>query len=341
MKTTILYISSNLRNTYIKLHKDVIFNASFLTGWYEKDFQKIFKISTVYKPSKTDILYLLPKVIIPRNKLKNICTNENINVTKKFKESNIIICNNLSLNSIVHNYKYYQVNTEIFKKFITLDIFKSHPDSIRISTFLNDYKEEALFIDYYLMDMLNRKLNVDYDSINFCSPHSDCEELLDFIIDKPIYDESDLSEYLTTTDSIIINKESYDQLTLMFNSKQDLSLAMSVMTNCNYSASYAYLLLLLHLNRDAIYYSDNLKNVDFAYFLYCMGLNHKINLDKDFLIFLLKLKNQFNTTNLDIIIPHIKHEITNSIATNTFIVKTITLNEDLLTDLGTNYTYTF
>jgi hypothetical protein len=114
---------------------------------------------------------------------------------------------------------------------------------------------------------------------------------------------------------------------------------MEILANCKYSASLPYMLLLFKDFSGYMYNSSTKNHVNFKSLVNWLGGNifHRNNIDD--LCDILKDKGQLTPDKLDIFLNHSHQDILDRGDTRYFKVKTITLDEEELANLNTNYTF--
>jgi uncharacterized membrane protein YheB (UPF0754 family) len=133
----------------------------------------------------------------------------------------------------------------------------------------------------------------------------------------------------------------YDQLADMFNSSDSDNhiLAMEIMANSNYKDSLLYLEILFKEFEGQMYNSNTRKHVNFKSLLGYLGKENSMNTNLNDVMNSLTNKGVLTTDMLDILMTRYYTEIQRSGDNNYFKVKTVTVNEDTLALLNTNYTY--
>ena len=169
----------------------------------------------------------------------------------------------------------------------------------------------------------------------------DFTELGKAIEGKIIYEESTIIDKLNGQDASVIDAVMFEQLSTMFKSSDsdNCVLGMEILANCKYSASLPYMLLLFKEFSGQMYNSNTKNHVNFKSLVNWLGGNILHRNDIDELCDILKDKGQLTPDRLNIFLDHSHQDILNRGNSRYFKVKTITLDEEILASLNTNYTY--
>jgi predicted transcriptional regulator len=149
-----------------------------------------------------------------------------------------------------------------------------------------------------------------------------------------------LLDKLNGHDAVVINEEVFDQLSSMFKSSDadNHVLAMEIMANSNYTESLLYLEMLFHEYHNIMRHNHTRGHVNFK------SLLSYLNKDKNYfhttvddMINSLLRKKVLTVDMVNIILSKYHDEVSHG--TSYFKVKTLTLSEEYLKFLNTNYLY--
>lgn len=311
---------------------------------------------TEYTPQIGDKIYFLPGVNIPRVKLKDLNVDYNIKIVRDPAEADVVFAGDYSFNKMSDNSWKYKLKTDYFRKFLTA--CAPYMDSVSynvLSAQLDTYTEPVVVMNHgslsvirdynfpayrNLVKNLAEEVRHDYESDRMLTLIGDYSEVYKKIQNKPIIHERGLLDKLNGDDAIIINEEVFDQISNMFaSSDQDNHvLAMEIMANCNYAESLMYLEMIFHDHYHIMRNNNARSHVNFK------SLLSYLNKDKNYfatnvdeMIKSLYNKKVLTTEMLDIILTKYKDEICRG--TNYVQVKTLTVSEDLLKFVNSNYIY--
>jgi hypothetical protein len=250
----------------------------------------------------------------------------------------------------------YRMPTETFRK-----IYEA------CSNVMDDYYTENLreALEYYPEDIVlftyetaseirnteNKILEAAIDDIALKSSRNsntiyrvndDYQSYFPAILSLDIFDESKLLKYINGDDAVVIDAVMFEQLSDMFKSSDNDNhiLAMEIMANCNYIDSLLYIEFLF---KEYYYQMSNChtkNHVNFKSLLSFLGKNKNyMSTSIDEIMASLIRKNVLTTDKIDLILERYNYEIEGSGGTNYFKVKTITINEEALKTVNTNYIY--
>jgi hypothetical protein len=340
MTEQILNINTNLGFWgVLNSHSDVVISIDSTIGSFNRDY--IIPLSTdEYVPTKGDKVYFLPGVNVPRVKFKEIALEYGIRTVRNPNDANVFFGNKSTGDKITDGRWVYKIETKYLIDALdnnTLDLDEFYIDKLR--TALEFYTNEFIATDHPFAMAIAE--NIERNQIRMNTISSDYTELGKALEGKIIYEESTIIDKLNGQDASVIDAVMFEQLSIMFNSSDSDNhvLGMEILANCKYSASLPYMLLLFKDFSGDMYNSHTKNHVNFKSLVNWLGGNilHRNNIDD--LCDILKDKGQFVPENLDIFLNHSHQDVLNRGDTRYFKVKTITLDEEELANLNTNYTF--
>lgn len=316
-------------------------------------------VNKEYIPSQGDKLYFLPGVNIPRVKLKDLTLQYKIKTVRNIDEATHVFGSPNSVAKMKYSHWKYLIPTDKFKDMFeqiqsNMDIF--YAENVREA--LEHYTEEYLLCDYDAINHFkyteNKLLRDTVTSIPdfmmyarssslVSTVEDNYKDLFPDIMDLEIYDESELIKHINGDDAIVIDETMFTQLSDMFKSSDTDNhiLAMEIMANSNYTDSLLYIELLF---KEHAYQMNNCRtknHVNFKSLLSYLGKSKNyMETSIDNIVESLINKDQVSTDKLDIILNRYSWQIENRGDSKYFKVKTVTLDEELLKSLNTNYVYT-
>jgi len=340
MTEQILHITTNLGFWgVLNAHSDVVISIDSRVGSFNKDL--ILPLSTdEYVPTKGDKVYFLPGVTVPRVKFKNIALEYGIRTVRNPNDADVFFGNRSTTDKITDSKWIYQVKTQYLTDALdsnALDLDEFYIDKLK--TALEFYTNEFIATDHPFALAIAE--GTENSQVRVQTISDDYTELGKALEGKIIYEESTIIDKLNGQDASVIDVVMFEQLSTMFNSSDDDNhvLAMEILANCKYSASLPYMLLLFKDFNGHMYNSSTKNHVNFKSLVNWLGGRIFYNNSIDDLCDILKDKGQLTTDKLDIFLNHSHQDILNRGDTRYFKVKTITLDEEELANLNTNYTF--
>ena len=306
-----------------------------------------------YTPSKGDKLYFLPGVNIPRVKLKDLSLQHGIKTTRNINDATHVFVGKNTKDKITSGAWYYSINTSALRG-ILLDTELVMDDYYKenLTQALEFYTEDVVILDYSAAGQLrNSELafvkrysygNISRHSSVYYSVDSDHTDLFPDILTLDIYDESKLIKHINGEDAATIDATMFQQISDMFKSSDSDNhvLAMEIMANCNYIDSLLYLEMLFKDHAGKMYNCHTKNHVNFKSLLSYLGKS-KSNMDTsvDDIMKALINKDVLDTDKIDVLMKHYSDELGRRGNSTFFKVKSVTVNEETLQLLNTNYVY--
>lgn len=301
-----------------------------------------------YVPQNGDRVHFLPGVNVPRIKFKNLCDEKGIRTVRDASKANVFVGNNNTLNKLSSTEYKYKVKAADFKALAELEDFLNTVDGQhhqKIMDALQFYIPEYVYVDRPTAQLINKyitKSNLIPDSEAIIKIASEHVELLTLCQNSTIYDESTVIDQLNGDDAAIIDHNIYEQLCIMLDSadSDNTVLAMEIMANCKYSASLVHLIVLFYKYGSYFHGIPNKNHVNFKSLLSWLNLSPGSPfMSTTDTISLLKEKGQLVPEKLDLLFSYLGNEVARLGSTPTFSMKQITLNPELLAEMGVNYSY--
>ena len=340
MTEQILNITTNLGYWgVLNSHSDVVISIDSTIGSFNRDY--IMPLSTdEYVPTKGDKVYFLPGVTVPRVKFKEIALEYGIRTVRNPNDANVFFGNISTADKITDSRWVYKIETKYLIDALdnsTLDLDEFYIDKLR--TALEFYTNEFIATDHPFALAIAE--DAEKNQVRMQTISDDYTELGKALEGKIIYEESTIIDKLNGQDASVIDAVMFEQLSTMFKSSDSDNhiLGMEILANCKYSASLPYMLLLFKDFSGNMYNSNTKNHVNFKSLVNWLGGNilHRNSIDD--LCDILKDKGQLTPDRLDIFLDHSHQDILNRGDSGYFKVKTITLDEEILASLNTNYTY--
>jgi hypothetical protein len=313
---------------------------------------------TNYTPQIGDKLYFLPGVNIPRVKLKELILNYNIKSVKDIEEATVIFGGKNSESKLIKSSWYYNINTEDFKNCI--DVFRPILDKKLIEnldTIFQYYTHRKVYGPWNIIQLLCDDSITQYKSFmvnpgsiaklnrsssNVYHVEEEYSELFKSLEHKTVIHEGSLLDKLNGDDAIIITEEVFEQICNMFDSSDEANhiLAMEIMANSNYSESLLYIHFLFKEYYSEIYNCPTKNHVNFKSLLsYLNKDRYSFESTLDQIVNSLAEKGVLTSEKIDILLTKYHKEIQDTGSTGIFKVKTITLDEVILSSLNLNYEF--
>ena len=309
-----------------------------------------------YTPAKGDKYYFLPGVNIPRIKLKDVALKHGVRNVRSIDDATHIFGSNSTLAKMTNRSYEYFVKTADFLEF--MEIIKDNVDEYymeKVTQAFEFYTVDEIILKRHMhaiasysvndvdlkAEILNCNACTDYDHTYCYSADSDYVDLFKNLLTKELWSEDALLVHVNGDNAVTIDAEMYDQLADMFKSSDSDNhiLAMEIMANSNYKDSLLYLEILFKEFEGQMYNSHTKKHVNFKSLLSYLGKENTMNTNLNDVMNSLTNKGVLTTNMLDILMNRYYTEIQRSGDNNYFKVKTVTVNEDTLALLNTNYTY--
>ena len=309
-----------------------------------------------YTPTKGDKYYFLPGVNIPRIKLKDVALQHGVRNVRNIDEATHIFGSNSTFAKMVNrNYEYF-IKTADFLEF--MEVIKDNVDEYyleKVTQAFEFYDLEEIIIRRPLMSLVRYAVSNTTlkQSIEDCKAYSnytneyaysadaDYDELFKNIITKELWSEDALLVHVNGDNAVTIDSDMYDQIADMFKSSDSDNhiLAMEIMANSNYKDSLLYLEILFKEFYGVMYNCHTKKHVNFKSLLSYLGKDNTINTDLNDVMRSLIDKGVLTVDMLNVLMDRYHGEVERYGNNSYFKVKTITVDEDTLALLNSNYTY--
>lgn len=311
-----------------------------------------------YTPQIGDKLYFMPGVNIPRIKLKDLAINYNTKTVRDPLEANVIFAGTNTAAKITDTAWEYSIPTDLFKQFF--DAAQEHldeHDKEKVKTALEFYDKPIILTNWDTCNKLsyehlniykNLIINVGVairemrESHRVYKINTEDFSLYNKVKDIELYSETALLDKLNGKDSVVIDSEVYDQLGAMLNSSDEDNhiMAMEIMANCNYRESLLYLEFLFKEYAYKFSVSTAKNHVNFKSLLAYLGKDRtRLDTTIDQIMDSLIDKNVLTEDKVEEILKRYSSEISQYGDRKYFKVKSITLQQETLALLNTNYVH--
>ena len=340
MTEQILHITTNLGFWgVLNTHDNVVITIDSRIGSFNSDF--ILPLSTAeYVPQKGDKVYFLPGVNVPRVKFKEIALEYGIRTVRNPNEADVFFGNKSTTDKITDSKWVYKVETKYLINALDNNLLQLDECYIdKLKTALEFYTNEFIGTDHPFAMAIAE--NAETSQLRIHTISDDFIQLSQALEGKVIYEESTIIDKLNGQDASIIDAAMFNQLSTMFQSTDEDNhvLAMEIIANCKYSASLPYMLLLFKDFSGQMYNSHTRNHVNFKSLVGWLNGSVLQRNTLDDLCDILKDKGQFVPKNLDILLNHSHKDILSRGNSRYFKIKVLTLEEEELANLNTNYEY--
>ncbi len=304
-----------------------------------------------YTPTKGDKLYFLPGVNVPRIKLKDLALQHGIRTVRNIDDATHVFAAKNTKDKITGGVWRYSMDLTNFIELMNdpnMYIDDRYRENIREA--LENYQEDRVLFDY---SVYNDIRHADNDILKSYDEHihssrwynsidDDYSDLCHKIAGATVYDEMAILKHINGDDATIIDEAMYEQISQMFQSNDNDNhiLAMEIMANSNYIESLLFLEMLFKEHSYQISSCHTKNHVNFKSLIGFLKKNKNyLGTDIDDIVKSLIDKDVLTTDKLDVLMRRYSNEIGRNGNTNYFKVKTVTISEDLLKELNTNYIY--
>lgn len=314
-------------------------------------------IKKEFTPSIGDKFYFLPGVNIPRVKLKDFTVEYNVKVVRNVEDATVIFGSNLSNNKVLSRVWRSTISTETFTDCFNGLVEQGKLDEQvveRTKTALEFYTEPFIISDYRSIAMMgddnlytnlivtpvhafNNSRNNEY--VN--EVDEDYIDLVKFVGNTEVLDESCLLNIINGEDAVLVNKEVYAQLDTMFSSSDSDNhiVAMEILANCRYKESLFYIIKLMKNYYRIMRESKTVAHVNFKSLLSYIGIDkYGMHFDTDGQINKLLEKGVLTPGMLTSIIQDDLMD-TGYFHSNCVQIKSLTVNDEIAKFFNKNYTF--
>jgi hypothetical protein len=288
-----------------------------MEGMFKKQSDTVFTnvIHETYDLTTNDKFYFLPGVTIPRMKLKDISNTHKIRTVRDMDAANRIFIGSKTIDKMTDETWECAATTASFTSFIDEAFKNKNIDTYyyeKIKDALEFYTNDLIVIDRYTYNML-RHHDIPYSvmdewlddgSNKFIFIKSDSIKLFKDLAGKEFYAEDSLMDYINGPDAVVIDEQMFDTLSDMFKSddRENWTLAMEIMANCDYKKSLLYLTLLFHDHGNRMDNVSSRNHVNFKALTLYLNISGGLSIDPDEVVDILIAKNGVTKENMDIVI---------------------------------------
>ena len=311
-----------------------------------------------YKPKIGDKLYFLPGVNIPRVKLKDLMVTYNISSVRSINDANVVFGGKSTNGKLVDSSWEYMLKTVDFKECI--EAIKPSIDSYyydKLATALEFYTLEDIIMPWNSYRFFTNDAIWDYKNYvqnpgavakangsnsYFNVVANGYVDMLSTAMSLEVINEASLISQLNGDDAITIDFTVFEKLSDMFRSSDadNYVLAMEIMANSNYAESLLYLEILFK-EYGSIMQQNNTKNhVNFKSLLsYLNKGRYDFESNINSIVQSLINKQVLTVESLKILMERYSSEIEYGGNKEFFKVKSITLSDELMEQLNTNFVH--
>ena len=311
-----------------------------------------------YKPKIGDKLYFLPGVNIPRVKLKDLMVTYNISSVRSINDANVVFGGKGTNGKLVDSSWEYMLKTVDFKECI--EAIKPSIDSYyydKLATALEFYTLEDIIMPWNSYRFFTNDAIWDYKNYvqnpgavakasgsnsYFNVVANGYVDMLSTAMSIEVINEASLISQLNGDDAITIDFTVFEKLSDMFRSSDadNYVLAMEIMANSNYAESLLYLEILFK-EYGSIMQQNNTKNhVNFKSLLsYLNKGRYDFESTINSIVQSLINKQVLTVESLKILMERYSSEIEYGGNKEFFKVKSITLSDELMQQLNTNFVH--
>jgi hypothetical protein len=308
------------------------FSLTVINKYSQKDFIIEDKNLDV-KPG--DTIYFAPKVSVPRVKVKNLTMDYAAKITRDISKADIVVIPENFESILFENQYKYSLDEKKLITFLNTDTRIDTHSLTKLNDVLDNFSNIEFISDWSEYRQLSNltsgtSYEFDYNSrsnVYRYLPNDDFRNIYEELKPKTLYKES-----------LIL--KTFEQLGSMLKSSDDENhvIAMEMMANCNYVDSLFYLELLFKEFSYIMKESYAKNHVNFKSLCKFLGKENSryMNTDFDDIINSLIKHDKLSEEYLNILINKYINDIFN-MRSEYFNVHTITLKEDLLESLNSNY----
>lgn len=311
-----------------------------------------------YKPKIGDKLYFLPGVNIPRVKLKDLLVTYNISTVRNINDATVIFGGKNTNGKLVDSSWEYALKTVDVKE--CLEAIKPSIDSYyydKLATALEFYTMETVMMNWNSYRFFTNDAIWDFKNYvqnpgavakaggnngYFNIVDSGYVDMLSVAIASEVINETALISQLNGDDAITIDFTVFEKLSDMFKSSDadNYVLAMEIMANSNYAESLLYLEILFKEYGSVMQQNPTKNHVNFKSLLSYLNKS-RYNFDSNINTIVQSLidKQLLTIESLQILMERYSSEVTSSGNKAFFKVKSITLSDELMQQLNTNFVY--
>jgi len=321
------------------------FSLTVINEYSQKDFIIEDKNLDV-KPG--DTIYFAPKVSVPRVKVKNLTMDYAAKITRDISKADIVVIPENFENILFENQYKYSLDEKKLITFLNEDNRIDTHSLTKLNDILDNYSNIEFISDwseYRQLSNLTSGTSYEFEYNNRSNvylylPNDDFRHIYEELKTKTLYKESLILKSINGDDALTIDNKIFEQLGSMLKSSDDENhvIAMEMMANCNYVDSLFYLELLFKEFSYVMKESYAKNHVNFKSLCKFLGKENSRYMSTDFddIINSLIKHDKLSEEYLNILVNKYIDDIF-YIRSEYFNVHSITLKEDLLESLNSNY----
>lgn len=311
-----------------------------------KDVSK-FIGTRVYTPKAGDKIFFVSGCDVPRFKVKQLCQKYDIALVKFQDKADVKFIGP----QVIHDLFTSHYESLLSKSYLLDYLHQVLGDTdVRYLSFINDIKNSdvtTVAIHHNPLSELKDKIwfqlklfrgnNADRTEGGMLNRHGYLKlvdiaaynQFMDLCTDVRYFNQDDIMKIINS--GTVMDEELREQTKRLFDSKDvgNHRVAMEAMANCDYEASAVPLLLLMKDFGNIMYACNTKNHVNFKALLKFFNVVNLQNISFDNIISSLRYQKILTTSNLKMLIPDIKYDISIRSRSGSFDVTEITLKEDI------------
>jgi hypothetical protein len=294
---------------------------------------------TTYDITPGDTFYFAPGVIIPRVKLKDMYSQNNIKNVRTIDVASKVFIGRKTLNTLTDHCWYHHCDTNSFKEFLDAAMNCKSIDPYyydKCITALEFYTSDKVIFDYNTRRVLANCTIYNFQtgalsgsSDNFGRVLDEHIDLVNYMMNNTIYDERALIPHINGPDAVSINEEMFQTICTMFNSsdRDNWTVAMEIMANSDYDEGLMYLLLLMYEHGGRMEEVPSKNHVNFKTLANFLGLKTSyLSITRDRIVDILIDKEGITKERMDYMLNYFQDTVSND-RSKYFQVKSVTYTD--------------
>ena len=309
----------------------------------EFDLNKELSFTARYEPTPGDRIYFLPGCNVPRMKVRDYCDKFRVAITKDPVNANVLVAGPDTKPHYFTELKACKIPVERYIKWLevcrdeeTTHFIDEEINSVKLSlcdyVLVHEDVADMLFGEVqcpWLDELVSVDIDSDHHKTHKYTRIKETDDLSKYsAADGKLFSQDDILVGLNT---LVIDDTMYRELRSQLSSKDQGSvvLAMEVMANTRFDLSMPYLLLLMQeFGKRSIAKAKSKDHVNFKSMCQYLGIGPADTIAADDLVDLLRAKNQFTESSMEIIRPSVMKEVAGILresGMNRFIVTAVEL----------------
>lgn len=315
-----------------------------------KDVSK-FIGTRVYTPKAGDKIFFVSGCDVPRFKVKQLCQKYDIALVKFQDKADVKFIGP----QVVHDLFTSHYENLLSKSYLLDYLHQVLGDTdVRYMSFINDIKNSGattVAMHYSPLAELKDKTwfqlklfrgnNADRTEGGMLNHHSYLKlvdiaaynQFMDLCTDNKYYNQDDIMKIINS--GTVMTEELREQTRRLFESTDvgNHRVAMEAMANCDYEASAVPLLLLMKDFGQTMYSCNTKNHVNFKALLKFFNVRDLQHVNFDDIIASLRYQKILNTSNLKMLIPDVKDDMSSRAQSGSFDITEIAIKEDIKSEV--------